>query len=192
MTSDLDAWIRGRNVAVSIDADFFAEPNEQQLVEPLAEWLADRVAADIPATCREDHVDLIDFLAEPVDLVMNFDFHMDLRIEFLRGDAPCMPPQDATVFESVLTSGTAHRYLWAHPAGRACEVASIYTAAFVSGGQPLLGNIHCLPGHAALPLLTKGQTTSIFVCRSPGYSTTATDAAFVRLREVMMAAESAV
>ncbi len=176
---------------MSIDADFFAEPNEQQLVEPLAAWLADCVAADIPTTCRKDHVDLIDFLVEPVDLVINFDYHMDIRIEFLHGDDPYMPPQDATVFESVLSSRTAHRYLWAHPAGRASDVAKIYTAAFAAGRQPILRNIHCLPGHNALPLLTKGQTTSVFVCRSPGYSTTATDAAFAHLREVTMATESA-
>lgn len=191
MTPDLGAWLRGRSVAVSIDADFFAEPSEQQLVEPLAEWLADCVATGIPATCRRDHVDMIGFLVEPVDLVINFDFHMDLRIEFLHGDAPYTPPQDATVFESVLASGTAHRYLWAHPASRAADAASVYTAAFVAGKQPILGNIHCLPGHAALPLLTHGRTASVFVCRSPGYSTADTDAAFVRLREVIMAAESA-
>jgi hypothetical protein len=188
---DLDSWIQGRKVALSIDADFFAEPDEQQLVGPLAGWLADCVAAGVPAVCCDDHVDLVGLLTEPVDIVINFDFHMDLRIEFLHGDRPLMPPQDATVFESVLSSGTAGRYLWAHPASRAREAADVYTAAFVAGKQPVLRNIHCLPGQRAFSVLAKGQTKQIFLCRSPYYATNATDAAFGRLREVITAARSA-
>ena len=167
--------IPGRSTALSIDADFFTEPGEQQLVEPLAELLADLVGS----------------LAEPVDIVINFDFHMDVRIEFLQGDRPLVPPQDATVFESVLTSGTAGRYLWAHPAGRAREAADAYTAAFVAGKQPVLRNIHCLPGYRALSLLAKAQIKLVFLCRSPRYATTATDAAFERLREAITSARFA-
>ena len=188
---DLDAWIQGRSTALSIDADFFTEPGEQQLVEPLARWLADCIAAGVRAVYCDDHVDLVGFLSEPVDIAINFDFHMDMRIEFLQGDGPLVPPQDATVFESILSSGTAGRYLWAHPAGRAREAADMYTAAFATGRQPALRNIHCLPGHRDLSLLAKGQAKRIFLCRSPRYATTATDAVFGRLREAISAARSA-
>lgn len=133
---------------------------------------------------REDHVDLVE-LAEPVDLVVNFDFHMDLRLEFLHGAPACSPPQDATVFESILATGQAGHYVWAHPESRRTDAAAAYTSAWLRGSQPLLRRIHCLPGSSVLgDLLPRVDPNLIFVCRSPAYATSQTDVVFERLRSL--------
>jgi hypothetical protein len=165
---------------VSIDTDFFTRSEEQELLTPLARWLGERVEDGVPVFVRENHVDFAGIVAGPVDTTVNFDFHMDMRIEFLLG-APYAAPVDATVFESVLATGMSRRYVWAHPLSRRRTVAKVYTAAALAARQPLLSRIHCLPGHEALSLLDGLEVTCAFVCRSPGYATKATDLAFTRL-----------
>jgi hypothetical protein len=175
-------WAGGGSAAVSIDADFFSDPEEQRLVTPLVRWLVSRVRAGVPVDVREDHVDYHQSIRTSVDLTINFDFHMDMRIDFLFG-APPAEPADPTVFESVLATGATRDYVWAHPVGRRQTVADVYTAALLADRQPLLRRIHGLPGADALGLLDEVEVAWVFVCRSPGYATADTDAAFQRLRD---------
>jgi hypothetical protein len=173
--------VSGHRCLISIDADFFTMPSEQRLAEQLEVWFA-QVARQTPVIIRENHVDLVD-LVEPVDLVVNFDFHMDLRLEFLHGAPACSPPQDATVFESILATSRAGRYVWAHPESRRADAATAYASACLAGSQPLLQRIHCLPGTAVLTdVLPRVRPAAVFVCRSPAYATEQTDAVFERLR----------
>jgi hypothetical protein len=180
---DLGEWIDGRTGLVSIDADFFTQPEEFGIVEDVAAWFAGVVLTGARVTFHEDHVDLVDLMTDRVDVAVNFDFHMDLRREFLMGAKPLVPPQDATVFESILASGLADRYVWAHPVSRRKEVAWTYAAAVVAGRQALLKQIHCIPGVEVLQRLLNRMTVGmVFVCRSPGYATANTDLAFRHLR----------
>jgi hypothetical protein len=169
-----------RSAAVSIDTDFFTRPDEQELVEPLATWLRDRVGDGMPVTLRDDHVDYVGLVGEPVDVTVNFDFHLDMRIEFLLG-AHVAGPTDATVFESVMSAGLTREYVWAHPVSRRPTAARVYATAVLAGEQPLLTRMHCLPGSEALSLLAELDVAWAFICRSPEYATRATDAAFAQL-----------
>ncbi len=175
------------SAAVSIDADFFTRPQEHGLVEPLARWLGDRADAGMPVVVREDHVDLVGAVAEPVEVMLNFDFHMDLSLEFLLG-APPAAPSDATVFETVLATDVTRRYVWVHPRSRRAVAARVYAAAVLTARQPLLSRIHCLPGSEGLARLDGLSVRWAFVCRSPGYATEASDAAFARLAGVAVGA----
>ncbi len=180
---DLAEWVDGRTGLVSVDADFFTRAEEQRLIADVETWLTAVLSIGVPVTFRQDHVDLVDLMTQPVEVVLNFDFHMDLRLEFLLGDAAVVPPQDATVFETILACGLTNRYIWAHPVSRRGEVAHVYASAAVAGLQPLLARIHCVPGVDAVnKLLESMALTSVFVCRSPGYSTVDTDLAFRRLQ----------
>jgi hypothetical protein len=170
-----------RSAAVSIDADFFTRPDEQELVGPLATWLKNRVKAGMPATVREDHVDYVGLAQEPVDVTVNFDFHMDMRVEFLLG-AEVAAPSDATVFESVVATGLTREYVWAHPVSRRSAVARVYATAILAARQPLLSRLHCLPGPEALSMLDDLDVSWAFICRSPKYATRATDASFAKLK----------
>src|SRR5690349_16107887 len=100
--------------AVSIDADFFTCPDEQSLLPTLLDWLRQRVDAGVPVTVSTDHVDLVASAPHPVDVIVNFDFHMDLSVEFLLGAEPAAPA-DNSVFETVVAGGGTRRYVWAHP-----------------------------------------------------------------------------
>ena len=166
---------------MSIDADFFKCPEEQELVGPLTRWLSDRVGKGVPVVFREHHVDFVTASAERVDVVINFDFHMDMRVEFLLG-APSAAPMDATIFESKVATGMTERYVWAYPVSRRATVARVYATATLAARQPLLSRIHCLSGPEALSLLGELDVRSVFVCRSPQYATAVTDAAFARLQ----------
>lgn len=179
---ELAEWLDGRTSLVSIDADFFTQPEESRIVEDVAAWFAGAVLTGARVTFHEDHVHLVDVMKDRVDVAVNFDFHMDLRREFLMGAQPLVPPQDATVFESIIASGLAHHYVWAHPVSRRKEVARTYASAVVAGRQPLLTQIHCIPGVEVLQrLLNRMTVVMVFVCRSPGYATADTDLAFRRL-----------
>ena len=124
---ELHEWIRGRTGVLSIDADFFTLEDERRLV-PLAEDLVAReLARDARIEFRDEHVDLLGLIAEPVDFVVNLDYHMDCRVEFLHGDAPRRPPCSASLFETVLGSGLAERYVWAFPASRRADAARVPT-----------------------------------------------------------------
>jgi len=179
---ELHEWIRGRTGVLSIDADFFTLEDERRLV-PLAEDLVAReLARDARIEFRDEHVDLLGLIAEPVDFVVNLDYHMDCRVEFLHGDAPRRPPCRASLLETVLGSRLAERYVWAFPASRRADAARVYASAFFAYRQPLLARLHCVSGRYALERLLDGATiASIFVCRSPGYATAATDAVHDRL-----------
>jgi hypothetical protein len=174
------AWAVAGSAAVSIDADFFTNPEEQQLLSPMVRWLESRARAGVPVDMREHHVDYHESIRTSVDLTINFDFHMDMRIAFLLG-APPAQPADSTVFESVLSTGATRDYVWAHPVSRRQTVAEVYTAAVLTDRQPLLRCIHAFSGADALRLLNEVDVAWIFVCRSPGYVTADTDAAFDRL-----------
>ena len=169
--------MRRPTAAVSIDADFFTLPDEQLLLAPLLAWLHGHVASGRPVVLRDDHADLVATLPHPVEVIVNFDFHMDLTIEFLLG-APAAPVADAAVFESLLAEGRTERYVWAHPVQRRATAARVYASALLADRQPLLSAIHCLPGPEALDLLAELDVVWAFVCRSPGYATPDTEAAF--------------
>jgi hypothetical protein len=179
--ADLRDLVDGQTGIVSIDTDFFVQRRERALAGRLAAWLAAEVAAGVPVTCREDHVDLVDLVRTPVEVCLNFDSHMDLSVGYLLGDDPRVPPEDATVFETILAAGLTRRYIWAHPASRSRAVASVYAGALVAGRQRALNRIHCLSGEAALHVLDGIRTDSVFVCRSPGYETAETAAVYRRL-----------
>jgi|GEM_PF-4860954 hypothetical protein len=172
--------MRTRLAAVSIDTDFFTRPDEQELVGPLARWLRDRVEDGMPVTLRDNHVDYVGLAKEPVDVTVNFDFHVDMRIEFLLG-ARLAAPTDATVFESVVATGLTQEYVWAHPVSRRPIAAKVYATAILAAKQPLLSRMHCLPGPEALSMLDELDVSWAFICRSPEYATQATDAAFAQL-----------
>ncbi len=168
---------------VSIDADFFTCSEEQRLRAPLVSWLGCSVTAGVPVWVSDDHVDLVEALPRPVDVIVNFDFHMDMTLDFLLG-APAARPADASVFESLVADRVVRRYLWAHPVSRRKTAARIYTSALLAGRQPLLGNVHCMSGVDAMAILDELDVVWAFVCRSPGYATTVTDAAFADLVRV--------
>jgi hypothetical protein len=167
-----------------VDTDFFTHPEELRIAPKLQAWLAGEVRVGVPLTFREDHVDLVQSMTTMVDLVVNFDFHMDLRLEFLHGADPLTPPQDASVFETILTAALTSRYVWAHPVSRRADAARAYASAVATGRQPLVSRIHCLPGVEALTMLKKLRISSIFVCRSPAYATADTDRVFWGLRHM--------
>jgi hypothetical protein len=172
--------MRTRSAAVSIDTDFFTRRDEQELVVPLARWLRDRVEDGMPVTVRDDHVDYVDLAEEPVDVTVNFDFHLDMRIEFLLGAQPGAPTDDS-VFESVVATGLTQEYVWAHPVSRRPTAARVYATAVLTAKQPLLSRMHCLPGPEAFSMLDDLDVSWAFICRSPEYATQATDAAFAQL-----------
>jgi hypothetical protein len=172
-----------RSGTVSIDTDFFIRPEEQLLVEPLVRWLGRRVDEGMTVVVREHHVDFL-ATSNPVDVTINFDFHMDMRVEFLLGERYAAPI-DATVFESVLATGKSERYVWAHPLSRRATAARVYAAATLAARQPLLSRIHCVPGPDALSMLDELDVSWAFVCRSPAYATNATDLAFARLQRAI-------
>jgi hypothetical protein len=170
-----------RSAAESIDTDFFTPPDEQKLDEPLATWLRARVGGGMPVTLRDDHVDYVSLAEEPVDVTINFDFHLDMRIEFLLG-AQVAALTDATVFESVVATGLTQEYVWAHPVSRRPTAARVYATAVLAAKQPLLSRMHCLYGLEALSMLDDLVVSWAFICRSPEYATQATDAAFAELK----------
>lgn len=165
---------------MSIDADFFTFADEQRLLAPLVSWLLRSVTAGMPVTLSEDHVDLVAAAPRPVDVMINFDFHMDLTVDFLLG-APAAPPTDASVFESLVAKGMSRRYVWAHPVSRRETAARVYTTALLAARQPLLAKVHCVPGAEAMSMVDQLDVVWAFVCRSPGFATTKTDEAFADL-----------
>ncbi|MFB7476054.1 hypothetical protein [Kitasatospora sp. NPDC056184] len=175
--ADLAQWVRGRTGIVSIDADFFSDPPEQILLPPLKSWLANE-AAGAPIVFRNEHVDLVDLVPRPVEFLINFDFHMDCRVEFLHGDPPKSPPCSASVFETLLGDGLIERYIWAFPAARRTVAARVFSSAVVTGRQPLLPRIHGIEGREMVGALTGVDVESVFVCRSPSYATATTDAIY--------------
>lgn len=181
---DLLKLVDGRTGILSVDTDFFIRNDERLLAAKLETWLTEKVAAGVPVTCRDDHVDLVDLVSKPVGVLLNFDSHMDLSLGFLFGEAPHVPPQDATVFETILATDLTDRYMWAHPVSRSRDAARVYAMAAIAGRQPLVRRIHCLLGVVALQLLDQIRISSVFVCRSPGYATAETEVVFRRLREI--------
>lgn len=180
---ELSELVAGRRCLVSIDTDFFCNPAEQGLVSRFDTWLRDVLSAGVPVVVEQDHVRLVDLIRERVDVIVNFDFHMDLRIDFLNGDAARRPPHDATVFESILADGLVDTYIWAHPVSRRRDAAQVFATAYLTGRQPVLGKIHCVDGADVLDhILDRVHTTSAFVCRSPGYATRDTDLVFSQLQ----------
>jgi hypothetical protein len=179
--TDLRALIDRRTAIVSIDTDFFIQEDERLLAGKLEGWLEDKVSAGVRVTCRENHVDLVDLFSEPVDVVLNFDTHMDLSLGFLFGAPPRVPPEDASVFETILESDFTDRYVWAHPVSRSRDAARVYSAALLFGDQPILRRIHCLEGALAFQLLDSIRTEWVFVCRSPAYASPRTELTYRRL-----------
>jgi hypothetical protein len=178
---ELARWIGGRTGIVSIDADFFTHPDEQRLLPRVREWLF-REAKGAPAFFRAEHVDLVGLISHPADFVLNFDFHMDCRVEFLHGDPAKTPPCSASVFETLLCDGLIERYIWAFPVARRTVAARVYSSAVVAERQPLLRRIHCIDGRDALAGLVGVEIETVFVCRSSAYATAATDAIYNDLR----------
>lgn len=174
---NLNDWLPGKHGILSADADFFTFADEQLIAPEVIDYLTRKIAAGAEIAFRDEHVALIDLVARPVDFIINFDFHMDCRVEYLHGAPAKVPPCNATVFEHLLSSGLAERYIWGFPNIRAAKVASVYASAFIESNQPLLTRIHCIPGHRVLKeLLELPQIDAIFVCRSPDYATANTDA----------------
>lgn len=189
---ELDEWIHARAGIVSIDADFFTKGEEQDLAARVTEWFSSRVGSGVPVVFRDEHVDLVELVSRPVGFVLNLDYHMDLRIEFLHGEPARTPPSSASVFETLLADGLIEKYIWAFPSGRRRVASTVYTSAFVTGRQPLLAQIHCVEGRYALDrIMSRMEAVSIFVCRSPGYATAETDAIYAGLRRVAGPAASA-
>lgn len=179
---DLDEWIRGKRGMLSIDADFFARRDELALAPLVEDRVARELAAGAQMTFREEHVDLVELVTRPVDFVLNFDFHMDCRLEYLHGDEPRAPPCSASVFETLLSGGLTDKYIWAYPATRRRQVAQVYASAVVADRQPRMSRMHCVDGRYALHrLLGRATIDSIFVCRSPAYASADTDAVHDRL-----------
>ncbi len=185
--ADLAQWIRGRAGIVSIDADFFTDPQEQRLLPHLRTWLMNE-GAEAPIVFRTEHVDLIDMVRRPVEFLINFDFHMDCRVEFLHGDPPKRPPCSASVFETLLGDGLIERYIWAFPAVRRAVAAQVFSSGVITGRQPLLSRIHCVEGRDVLGLLTGVEVEGVFVCRSPSYATATTNAIYDDLRSMALTA----
>ena len=182
---DLDQWIRGKTGTVSIDADFFTDEEERRLAPGIEACVARQLVAGAQIAFRDEHVDLVPLVPDPVDFIVNFDFHMDCRIEFLHGDEPLTPPCNASLFETLLASGSTAKYVWAFPSARRREAALAYSSALLADRQPRLHRIHCVSGAYAIDrLLDRATIASIFVCRSPAYATADTDAVYERLRSL--------
>jgi hypothetical protein len=180
---DLDQWIRGKTGTLSIDADFFTCDEERRLATRVEDLVARELAGGAHIAFHDEHVALVALVSRPVDFILNFDFHMDCRIEYLHGDAPRTPPCSASVFETLLSSGLTEKYIWAFPSTRRRDVALVYSSAVIANRQPRISDVHCVDGRYALDeLLGRATIASIFVCRSPGYATTQTHAIHDRLR----------
>jgi hypothetical protein len=179
--TDVTTWLGGRTGILSIDADFFCHYPERQLAPRMGEILA-RMALRRPVTFCDEHVDLVRLVCHQVDFIVNFDFHMDCRIEFLHGTPPLVPPASNSVFETLLADGLVQRYVWAFPTARRAVAAQVYASAALADRQPLLQRIHAVPGEAALCGLGDAMIDSAFVCRSPAYATPETDAVHDMLR----------
>ncbi len=174
---DLDEWIDNKLGILSIDADFFGREEEQQLAPCIKNWVLRKVGAGVQIVFRDEHVDLIKLVSHPVNFIINFDYHMDCRIEFLYGGEPKTPPCSGSLFESLLSYGLTEKYIWALPNSRSRQASLVYSSAFVGNGQPLLTRIHCVSGRYALErILDRAKIGFIFVCRSPDYATAETDA----------------
>jgi hypothetical protein len=185
---DLEKWLQRKTGILSVDVDFFTREEERPLAPRVESWVARKVAAGARVAFRDEHVDLIELISRPVDFVLNFDFHMDCRIEFLHGDEPKSPPCSASVFEGLLSQRLVERYIWAFPISKRRRAASVYSSAFSTTGRQLLTRIHCVSGRDALDeLLPHAAITAVFVCRSPDYATADTDAIFADLRSAVAA-----
>jgi hypothetical protein len=183
---DLDEWIRNKTGTASIDADFFTHEEERRLTARVEDYVAQQLAAGARIAFRDEHVDLVQLVSDPVDFILNFDYHMDCRIEFLHGDEPMTPPCNASLFETLLSSGSTEKYIWAFPSTRRRQAALAYSSAFVAGRQPRMHRIHCVSGAYAIDrLLGRATIASIFVCRSPEYATADTDAVYERLSSLV-------
>lgn len=180
----LVALLEGQAALLSIDTDIFVDQGELQLAAALEVQVARLVAAGVPVTYRQDHVDLVHLVDRRFDVVLNFDRHMDLSLEFLAGAAPHHPPHDATVFETILSSGHAQHYIWAYPTSRGPDAAWVFAWAVRSDRQPLVRRIHCLLATEATVLLDQLRVEWVFVCRSPEYATADSEAVFERLRRI--------
>jgi hypothetical protein len=190
VTVELSEWLRGRRALISIDADFFSDPEEVESHAEFEGWLDRTVANGVAVTVSRDHVDLVAQMP-PVDVVINFDYHMDLRLEFLFGAPALHPAQDASVFESILVSGLTQRYVWAHPQRRSVDAARVYASSVLAGRQPLIQRIHCLPGVTVMrQLIQRPLVESVFVCQSPDYSTPDSDSIFATLAAIAASATS--
>jgi hypothetical protein len=182
---ELARWCSHKAGVLSIDSDFFALDEERRLVPRLEATIAQKAGAHVPVLFGDEHVELIDHVREPVDFIVNFDYHMDCRVEFLRGDAPRVPPSSASVFETLLSQSLVNRYIWAVPRSRSAQAALVYSSAFAINAQPLLTRIHCVSAEYACETILDHSTIDlVFVCRSPDYSTPETDAVLRRLRSV--------
>ena len=182
---ELAKWCSHKAGVLSIDSDFFALDEERRLAPRLEATLAQKASAHVPIFFGDEHVELINHIRQPVDFIVNFDYHMDCRIEFLRGDAPMVPPASASVFETLLSQSFANRYIWALPRTRRAQAALVYSSAFVMNAQPLLTRIHCVSAeYACETILDHSKIDLVFVCRSPDYATPETDAVLRRLKSV--------
>jgi len=183
---DLAEWIRNKTGTVSIDADFFTRDEERQLAPLVQDCVEEHLAAGARIAFRDEHVELVQLVSEPVDFILNFDYHMDCRIEFLLGDEPRTPPCNASLFETLLSSGLTEKYVWAFPSTRSRQAALVYSSAFIANRQPRISQLHCVSGRYALErLLNRATIASIFVCRSPDYATAGTDAILAGLRSLV-------
>lgn len=180
--TDLERWLIGRTAILSVDVDYFMSDPEHDLADILSDFVLRLMRTGTNLTCDDHHVALADLPVFPVDIVVNFDFHMDCRLEYLFGDAARVPPCNATVFEHLLSSGQLSRYIWALPEERYKDAADAYCRALILQRQPWLSNIHCITGREVLDsLLPLVDIRHIFVCRSPEYRTAFTDALYGRL-----------
>jgi hypothetical protein len=172
---ELARWCSHKAGVLSIDSDFFALDEERRLVPRLEATIAQKAGAHVPVLFGDEHVELVDHVRD----------HMDCRVEFLRGDAPRVPPSSASIFETLLSQSLVNRYIWAVPRSRSAQAALVYSSAFAINAQPLLTRIHCVSAEYACETILDHSTIDlVFVCRSPDYSTPETDAVLRRLRSV--------
>jgi hypothetical protein len=184
---NLRQWIHNKSGILSVDVDFFTLKEEQQIAPLLINQISLKVLAGAEIVFCDEHVDLIDLATHPVDFIINFDYHMDCRVEFLHGASSKIPPCSASLFENLLSVGLTEKYIWAFPNSRNFQAASVYSSAFINNSQPLLTRIHCINGHSVLDeLLSIAKIDFIFVCRSPDYATSETDAILEDLRSLSL------
>jgi hypothetical protein len=185
---ELDVWCHEKVGMLSIDADFFTLEEERSLAVYLEQWIAQKVGSAVPIVFHDEHVELIKHVRRRVDFIVNFDFHMDCRIEFLRGEDTKVPPCSASVFETLISQRMVDRYVWAVPRNRMAQAALVYSSALVLNAQPSLTRIHCVSGgYACEKILDHARIDSVFVCRSPDYATHETDAVFLRMKSAAAA-----
>jgi hypothetical protein len=91
-------WIENPSVVVSINADLFMAKELRILYGPMLRWIKNCCINGNRLVVDREHSEIFNQISISTEYVLNFDYHMDVRIEYMLGAEPLLDIMDLNVF----------------------------------------------------------------------------------------------